>query len=86
MAYVSKYEKIAKEEGKLEGKVQGKIEGREEGKLEGPQEFLLDLLTARFGVLPAWVVEKVRPATKDELLIWALVMLDHEPLEEIFSS
>jgi predicted transposase YdaD len=52
---------------KQEGRQQGREEGREEGKIEEAREGILDVLEARFVVVPASIVKEIRGI--DELAV-----------------
>ena len=57
-----------------------------EGRIEGLATQLLRQLAARFGELPAEVVDRVRSASIEELDRWALQVLDAETLESVFAA
>lgn len=78
------YLRMLIEKGRSEGLSEGRKEGRKEGRSNG--EALLRLqLGRRFGLLPAWVDQRLRAAREAELEEWALRVLTSERLDQIFS-
>jgi hypothetical protein len=65
--FARRYYGQGKAEGKAEGRAEGKAEGKAEGNAEGRLEIVLRLLGARYGVLSAAVVSRVRNATATDL-------------------
>jgi hypothetical protein len=63
---------------------EGRREGRREGIEEGQREFLLALLTERFGSLPAAVTQRVARASRDELARWHTRALKAAALDDVF--
>ncbi|NKY60271.1 DUF4351 domain-containing protein [Nocardia flavorosea] len=57
---------------------------RAEGRAEGEARVLLKLLAAKFGTLPAAVVDRVRSGSTDELEVWTPRVLTVNTLNEIF--
>jgi flagellar biosynthesis/type III secretory pathway protein FliH len=92
--WIEKHTRLARQEGRKEGYEetyeQGYEEsyeqGREEGRKQGQQEYLLRLLTHRFGVLPEAVTAQVMNAGREELEHWADRILDATSLEDVFAS
>ncbi|MEC3917460.1 DUF4351 domain-containing protein [Nocardia sp. CDC160] len=70
--------------GRAEGRTEGRAEGRTEGRAEGRAEALLELLTMRFGPVPASVAERVRNSSIDQLQQWTARILTAETLAKIF--
>ncbi|MBF0189843.1 MAG: Rpn family recombination-promoting nuclease/putative transposase [Magnetococcales bacterium] len=70
--------------GKLEGIEIGKEAGKQEGRQEGKAETLMQLLQARFGVLPEWVGERVNGATLEVLDLWLGRIFLAQDLSEVF--
>lgn len=69
------------EQGRQLGLEAGKMEGLAEGRAEGHRELLLELLSARFGELPAKVTTRVKNMADAELLmvareLWSVESLD----------
>lgn len=62
-----------------------RAEGRVEGRVEGEARALLTLLAAKFGTLPAAVVDRVRSADTDELDAWMPRVLTATTLNDIFT-
>jgi hypothetical protein len=80
MSTAEKIEKEALEK----GRAQGRDEGRNEGRDEGQRDLLVRMLTARFGALPASVVQRVRAGNTTELERWAEAILFVKTLDEVF--
>jgi hypothetical protein len=74
MAYVSSIERIGIEKGVLQGVVQGE------------SRLLRKLLERRFGLLPAWVLDKISSAPADDLERWAEALLFESSLEAVFND
>lgn len=68
----------------LQGKLEGKLEGKIEGKIEGKQELLRNLLTQKFGPLPAWAEERLTTGSAEQLNRWAQLILSAASLDELF--
>ena len=62
--------------------LQAEQKGRSEGIQAGMQDVLLDLLTEKFGPLPASAVERVHAASSEELHTWAKRVLRSNSLDE----
>jgi predicted transposase YdaD len=62
----------------------GTRKGRQEGRQEGEAALLLRQLERRFGVLPAWVRERVGSAETAALEEWGVRVLDAGTLDEVF--
>ena len=56
--------------------------GRDEGLQQGMQRLLGELLTEKFGGLPAWAGERLQAASDEELHRWAKRVLHAASLEE----
>lgn len=56
----------------------------EEGRQEGEAAFLERLLVRRFGDLPAWVPERLKNASVEELERWGERVLGAPALEAVF--
>ena len=63
---------------------EGWQEGRQEGWQEGRQDQLIDLLTEKFGALPASSIQRVRDASAEQVNRWARRVLRANSLEETF--
>jgi predicted transposase YdaD len=61
-------------------------EGRQEGQIEGERALVRRLLERRFGVLPAWVEERIAAADPTALEQLGLRLLDATSLEEVFHT
>ena len=59
-------------------------EGRQEGRQEGREDLLIDLLTEKFGPLPASSIERLRDASAEQVNRWARRVLRANTLEETF--
>jgi hypothetical protein len=57
-------------------KHEGLVEGKREGIREGEARLLRHLLEGRFGILPAWVDERLSKATEADLVRWGAQVLD----------
>ena len=62
--------------------LQAEQRGRSEGRQEGMQGLLLDLLTEKFGALPAWATERLQSASGEELHAWAKRVLHSASLAD----
>ncbi len=58
--------------------------GIEQGMLKGESKLLTKLLTQRFGLLPAWSLQKIEQASSEELEQWGMTLLDADTLEDVF--
>lgn len=75
------------EQWKHEGILEGKREGIREGIREGEARLLRHQLECRFGLLPAWVDERLANAAEPDLVSWGRKMLEPAlSLEELFGS
>lgn len=61
----------------------GQKEGRQEGRQEGQLELVRQMLTHRFGALPAWAEERLAEAGRAEITRWASRLLDAPSLEAV---
>ncbi|MFI1463871.1 Rpn family recombination-promoting nuclease/putative transposase [Nocardia carnea] len=61
-----------------------RAEGRAQGRAEVAARILLELLVAKFGTLPAAVVDRVHSGNTDELEAWMLRVLNATTLNEVF--
>ena len=84
MAFVTSFERVAKQKGLEKGLRAGKIEGRVEGKIEGESGLLLRLLARKFGPVPKATQERIQTATSAQLETWSLNILDAQTLDEVF--
>jgi predicted transposase YdaD len=71
------------QEGRQKGLQEGLQEGRQEGRQEGGAEFLLRLLSRKFGPLDAGIRQRIAQADTDRLLEWAERVLTAERLEDV---
>ncbi|NOS89896.1 MAG: hypothetical protein HOP34_15400 [Methylococcaceae bacterium] len=62
----------------------GIAKGRLEGRLEGASKLLRKQLEHRFGVLPAWAIDKLNAAAEPDLDCWVDVILTASSLEAVF--
>lgn len=69
-----------------EGRAEGETRGRAEGRTEGQREVLLQLLSLKFGELPASARERVAGAGEAELTHWAARVLSADSLEAVFAT
>jgi len=58
---------------------------RAEGRVEGRVDTLVELLSDKFGPLPAWVNETISTATIDTLRQWTKNVLRADNLDEVFA-
>ena len=72
--------------GLREGREVGIVEGRVEGRLEGESKLLKRQLERRFGVLPAWAIEKLSSASEQTLEAWGEAVLTAPTLEAVFKT
>jgi hypothetical protein len=61
-----------------------RAEGRAEALAEGRAEALVQVLTVKFGTLPADVPEKVRAASSGQVQEWTARAVTAEKLDEVF--
>jgi len=64
----------------------GIAKGRVEGRVEGESKLLKRLLEHRFGLLPAWVTEKLSSATEQDFEAWGEAVLTAPTLEAVFNT
>lgn len=76
----------ARREGRLEGREEGIERGLEKGRLEGRIEVLLQLLTARFGPLPAGTEAQVREADAATMDHWVETVLKAKTLRQALNG
>jgi flagellar biosynthesis/type III secretory pathway protein FliH len=69
-----------------EGRVEGIKEGRVEGIKEGQAALLNDLLSIKFGPLPAAVAERLQDASESLLLGWARKLVVADSLDAVFGD
>jgi predicted transposase YdaD len=74
------YQEIAAEERQI-----GMQEGIEVGCLRGESQLVEKLLTKRFGLLPAWVREKITQANSEQLELWGERILDANSITDVFN-
>lgn len=98
MRYITSVERIGIAKGRAEGLLEGRLEGRNEGwneglnegrnegRLEGEYKLLRKLLERRFGLIPAWVLDRLHSAAEPELECWAEAVLTAPTLEAIFNT
>ena len=56
--------------------------GRSEGRNEGPKDLLQEMLTNKFGLLPAWALDRLHGASAEDLHAWAKRILSSATLED----
>ncbi len=61
-------------------------EGREEGIQTGGSLVLRNLLSRRFGSIPAWTEDRLKHAKQKDFEIWSARILDAKTIEEIFDG
>ena len=86
MRYVTSIERLGVEKGIQQGIQQGMQQGIQRGIQQGKRWLLAQQLTARFGVMPVWVEEKLVSATDAELENWASAVLSAETLAGVFAD
>ena len=69
---------------KAEGVQQGVLQGLQQGVLQGESLALQKLLTKRFGVIPADVLETISAATTEQIDGWLYQVLEAKSLNEVF--
>src|SRR3546814_5502080 len=92
MAFVTSFERVAKQKGLAQGLEkglekglkQGELKGLRAGKIEGESGLLLRLLARKFGPVPKATKERIQSATSAQLETWSLNILDAEILDEVF--
>ncbi|CAM2009169.1 hypothetical protein [Acanthopleuribacter pedis] len=93
VAYLTSFERVAKEEGRVagreEGRVagreEGRVAGREEGRVEGASQMLLRILERKFGTNPPWVYEKMKTAKNAQVMMWVDKVLTADKLADVFA-
>ena len=60
----------------------GEQKGLSRGRQEGMQDLLHELLTEKFGTLPAWATQRLQAATAEDLHAWAKGVLHGTTLED----
>lgn len=78
MAFVTSYERLARQEGRETGKI--------EGRQQGAAITLQSQLTRKFGTLPDYIEHRIQTATSAQLGTWSLNILDAEALDEVFAE
>jgi len=66
----------------------GRMEGMKEGEIAGRAMVLRRLLSKRFGldIFPAYIEERLRNATPEELDLYAELILDAKTIDDVFRS
>lgn len=59
---------------------------RAEGRVEGRAEFLLYLLSMRFGPTPRGISDRIHAADGAQVVTWAQRLLTASTLDEVFSE
>lgn len=72
-------------EGMAQGMAQGMENGLEKGRIVGQSELVLDLMTDRYGPLPAPVVDRVRQADAAHLRLWARSLSRCDSVESLLA-
>jgi hypothetical protein len=65
---------------------EGRAEGKAEGRRLGKAETLKNLVSHRWGELPAWAVDRIDRADVDTLDSWTYRVLDATALEDVFQD
>jgi predicted transposase YdaD len=69
-----------------QGFAEGEARGRSEGLAEGLAAILSDLLTSRFGTIPAPLSTRIRAAEPTQLRTWARRCLDAPTIDDVFAG
>jgi predicted transposase YdaD len=69
-----------------QGFAEGEARGRSEGLAEGLAAILSDLLTSRFGTIPAPHSTRIRAAEPTQLRTWARRCLDAPTIDDVFAG
>ena len=75
-------EQRGRDAGRQEAMHAAKQEARQQAMQEGRRYLLYDLLTEKFGPLPAWAALRLQAATAEDLHAWARRVLHGATLEE----
>ncbi|NOQ35867.1 MAG: hypothetical protein GQ569_08225 [Methylococcaceae bacterium] len=86
MAYVTSFERLAKEEGEALGETKGEIRGEIRGEIKGEAQTLLKLFKLKFGSISQSIEDKVNNAEKAQLDQWVEKILTADSIESLFSS
>jgi len=71
---------------RAEGKLEGKAEGKAGGEVTGRADLLVQLLAARFGIVPKPVRARIAAASSEQLSRWAIRCIDSESLAQVFAD
>jgi predicted transposase YdaD len=71
---------------RAKGMAEGIVEGKVEGVREGEWKILRRLMTKRFGIIPAWVDEKLATISSEELESLGLRLLDARSIDELLQA
>lgn len=73
---------------RMEGMKEGRMEGMKEGEQAGRAMVLRRLLSKRFGldIFPAYIEERLRNATSEELDLYTELILDAKTIDDVFRS
>jgi CBS domain-containing protein len=80
------YSQVSRNDEPPQGEFMEWLVGWEEGWRSEACELVGGMLEKRFGHLPAYISERLKRATADELWLWGEALLDAERLEDIFSA
>ncbi len=86
MEYMTSFERLAHDKGVIMGVKQGLEQGMERGRRTGKVQLVSELLTSRFGSLPAWSQARLETFSDDELLALSERLLSADSLEAVFES
>jgi predicted transposase YdaD len=64
----------------------GRQEGRQEGRHEGVEGMLRKQIELKFGELPAWVDERLKQASDEQLDTWVARILTADSLDALFTE
>src|SRR5690606_34296705 len=84
MAFVTSFERVAKQKGLAQGLEKGLKQGELKGLREGESGLLLRLLVHKFGPVPKATKQRIRTASSAQLETWSLNILDARTLDEVF--
>ncbi len=84
LTIAEQWEQQAMEKGIQKGLEKGIEKGIEQGIEQGEARLLKQLLTWRFGSLPAWVATQLAGAEPARLETWAKRVLDAQTLDAVF--
>ncbi|MCP2320858.1 hypothetical protein APR12_006248 [Nocardia amikacinitolerans] len=66
-------------------RAEGRAEGRAQGEAAGRANALVDLLTSRFGPIPAAIADTIHTADPTQVRTWTVRVLTATTLDEVFA-